>query len=401
MSLPAIRSRLLRIDTASIHGRGRLLCTSSSIPKEPHLSSSSADINSAAAASSKLHESSGASPPPPPPASRSPLLKFLNFTLISAFTGAAATAGYATYAYTTDEVDEKTKTFRQSANYALPNDASAIDGSNLPGANKNCYSFWLQKSRASLRSTAVKASAGAIEFYLDTRRMIEERVRDFTEPSADKLLPDLLPEEQHVYTLVLDLSETLIHSDWKRERGWRTFKRPGLDAFLEHLSQFYEIVVYSDQMNTYVDDIVGRLNATKPNIRFVLSRAATKYQNGQHYRDFSKLNRDPSRIIYVSAHALENTLQPENSIPIKPWTPENMDDTALLDLIPFLEYVVVHRPPDIRQVIASYEGQDIAKGFLERTKENRRIKASRNIISSSPFIIVVAIDTATNFEHEI
>lgn len=35
----------------------------------------------------------------------------------------------------------------------------------------------------------------------------------------------------------------------KRDRGWRTFKRPGVDAFLEHLAQFYEIVVYSDQLS--------------------------------------------------------------------------------------------------------------------------------------------------------
>ena len=35
----------------------------------------------------------------------------------------------------------------------------------------------------------------------------------------------------------------------QRERGWRTFKRPGVDAFLEHLGKFYEIVVYSDQLS--------------------------------------------------------------------------------------------------------------------------------------------------------
>ncbi|KAK8943121.1 Mitochondrial import inner membrane translocase subunit TIM50 [Platanthera zijinensis] len=37
----------------------------------------------------------------------------------------------------------------------------------------------------------------------------------FTEPSSDKLLPDLHPQEQHVFTLVLDLNETLVYSDWK------------------------------------------------------------------------------------------------------------------------------------------------------------------------------------------
>lgn len=53
-------------------------------------------------------------------------------------------------------------------------------------------------------------------------------------------------------------------------------------------------------------------------------------------QDLSKLNRDPSRILYISGHALESSLQPENCVPIKPWKLEN-DDTALLDLIPFLE----------------------------------------------------------------
>lgn len=53
-------------------------------------------------------------------------------------------------------------------------------------------------------------------------------------------------------------------------------------------------------------------------------------------QDLSKLNRDPSRILYISGHALESSLQPENCVPINPWKLEN-DDTALLDLIPFLE----------------------------------------------------------------
>lgn len=38
----------------------------------------------------------------------------------------------------------------------------------------------------------------------------------------------------------------------KRERGWQTFKRPGVDSFLEHLAQFYEIVIYSDQSNMVI-----------------------------------------------------------------------------------------------------------------------------------------------------
>ena len=74
---------------------------------------------------------------------------------------------------------------------------------------------------------------------------------------------------------VLDLDDTIIGRDWNRQRGWcdaphaaartpprrnlprgahcrrRVFKRPGLEAFLRHMAQYYEIVVYTDQQPTF------------------------------------------------------------------------------------------------------------------------------------------------------
>ncbi|KAL9270795.1 Mitochondrial import inner membrane translocase subunit TIM50-like protein [Drosera capensis] len=288
--------------------------------------------------------------------------KVLKYALYAGLTGVAVTAGYVTYAYTLEEADEKTKEFRESAKKrSVGDDASAIEN-----------------AQAYLRSAAMTVPAKTVELYLDLRKFVEEYVRGFTEPSSDKLLPDLHPAEQHVFTLVLDLNETLIHSDWNRERGWRTFKRPGVNDFLEHLAKFYEIVLYTDQPSMYVDPVIDRLDE-KHCIRYRLSRAATKYQNGKHYRDFSKLNRDPAKILYVSAHAVESSLQPENSVPIKPWSPNDLNDTALVDLIPFLEYVARNRPPDIRPVLASYQGHDdIGKEFIERTKAHLRQMEDRN-----------------------
>nr|GMC49814.1 mitochondrial import inner membrane translocase subunit TIM50-like [Ipomoea batatas] len=247
-------------------------------PKEPIISSSTI-------LSDQPPPSDASTPKPPPAGAEKKPWSFLKYSLIAALTGGVATAGYATYAYSLDEVDQKTRDFRAAANYTVGDDAPAFD--------------------------------------------------DYTEPLSDKLLPDLHPMEQHVITLVLDLNETLVYSDWKRDRGWRTFKRPGVDAFLEHLAQFYEIVVYSDQQSMYVDPVIERLDP-KHCIRYRLSRGATKYLNGKHYRDLSILNRDPSKVIYISGHALESSLQPENCLEIKPWTGET-EDTALLDLIPFLE----------------------------------------------------------------
>lgn len=335
-----VRARLL----SSMLKRNNNRCFSTTVntPKEQIVSSSSTVVNE--------HVADQVPPPHSPPGKTGFAMRFLKYGLIASVTGALATTGYVTYAYTTDEIDEKTKAFRASANVALQDDGSTLG-----------------KFQAIIQSAAVTVPAKLLEVYIDGRRSIEEHVRGFTEPSSDKLLPDLHPMEQNAFTLVLDLNETLIYSDWKRDRGWRTFKRPGVDAFLEHLAKFYEIVVYSDQLNMYVDPSVERLD---PNhyIRFKLSRSATKYQNQKHYRDLSMLNRDPSRILYLSGNALETSLQPENCVPIKPWKGEP-EDTALLDIIPFLEYVATHRPADIRPVLASYKGHDIAKEFIERSKE--------------------------------
>lgn len=317
-------------------------------PKEPIISSSI------------LTDQPPSTNPPPPPTESAAAAKgggqpwsFLKYSLIAALTGGVAATGYATYAYSLEEIDEKTKALRASSKVSVGDDLSSSE-----------------KFQAMLKSAAMTVPAKLVELYLDLRAATEEHVRGFTEPLSEKLLPDLHPQEQHVFTLVLDLNETLLYSDWKRDRGWRTFKRPGVDDFLEQLAQYYEIIVYSDQQPMYVDPIVDRLDG-KHCIRYRLSRAATRYQDGKHYRDLSKLNRDPSRILYVSGNAAETCLQPENCVPVKPWKCE-ADDTALVDLIPFLEYVARNRPADIRPVLASYQGRDIAKEFIERSKEHQR-----------------------------
>ncbi|KAK9015112.1 hypothetical protein V6N11_006234 [Hibiscus sabdariffa] len=353
MSSVVLRSRILSNKCRSMIVNRRFL--------SPGVDSSSSNPSreTTIASQSILSDQSQVPPPPAPDtapqASGGKAWSFLKYGLIAGITGTAGYVGYLSYKCSYEEVDQKAKALRAAANFAPSDDASAVD-----------------KYRGLLYSTAMTVPAKALESYLDLRRLVEENVLEFTEPTSDKLLPDLHPQEQHVFTLVLDLNETLLYTDWKRERGWRTFKRPGVDAFLEHLAKYYEIVVYSDQMNMYVDPVCERLD---PNhcIRYRLSRGDTKYQNGKHYRDLSKLNRDPAKILYVSAHAFESSLQPENCVPIKPFKLEG-EDTALLDLIPFLEYVARNSPPDIRQVLQSYERKDIAKEFLERSKEYQRRK---------------------------
>ncbi|CAI7848639.1 unnamed protein product, partial [Closterium sp. NIES-54] len=84
------------------------------------------------------------------------------------------------------------------------------------------------------------------------------------------------------------------------------------------------------------------------------------------HQDLSKLNRDPNKVIYISSLP-ESVLQKENLVPLSAWK-DTGADTALLDLLPFLECVARQRPADIRVVLQSYEGQDIPTAFKERSK---------------------------------
>ncbi|XP_037474284.1 mitochondrial import inner membrane translocase subunit TIM50-like, partial [Triticum dicoccoides] len=313
----------------------------------------------AAAAASGAGAEAAATAPPPPAARKGWIRGLLKFGVFTTLVGAIGGAGYATHAYSLSEVDKKTLEFRKEMTTPIPVPEDASE---------------FEKFRARAYETAMKVPVAAIELYLEIRARIEDHVVGFTEPASDKLLPDLHPDDQNIFTLVVDLTDTLVYNDWQRERGWKTFKRPGVEAFLQHMATMYEVVVYSDQLQMYVDPVVERLDSTGQ-IR-KLSRPATKYQDGKHYRDLSKLNRNPAQVLYVSAHALESCLQPENCVTVKPWKLEN-DDTELLDLIPFLEYLAIARPSDIRAVLASYQGHDVAKEFRKRSKELERHKQAK------------------------
>ncbi|CAM6073453.1 unnamed protein product [Sphagnum tenellum] len=294
------------------------------------------------------------------------LWRLVKASLLLSSTAAIGTAAYVTYALDVKQVESKVLKLKASANVNASEDGGLLDN--------------IQKV---VYTTAIDGVVKVAEVYLEIRKSLEDQVRGFAAPSSDKLLPDLRPHEAGIFTLVLDLNETLVHSDWKRDRGWRTFKRPGVEAFLEQLAQYYELVVYSDQLSFYVDPVLERLDQ-KGCIRARLSRDATQYVHGKHFRDLTKLNRDLSHVIYLSGHAVESCLQPENALPVKAWKLEN-DDTALLDLLPFLEFVARQRPADIRPVLASFQGLDIATEFRERTKEYQRRMQERKQQSRLPW----------------
>ena len=176
----------------------------------------------------------------------------------------------------------------------------------------------------------------------------------FSEPAFENLLPPPPPEQyRRPLTLVLTLDDLLIHSNWDTQHGWRTGKRPGLDYFLGYLSQYYEIVVFSSNLQIYSDKTVNKLDPYHAYISYALFREACRYKDGKLIKDLSLLNRDLGKTVMIDVDEDSASLQPENSIIVKKW--EGQPDDYLVRLIPFLEYLATQPVKDVRPILNSFQ----------------------------------------------
>ena len=105
----------------------------------------------------------------------------------------------------------------------------------------------------------------------------------YTEPAFPKLLPDTDPAWERPYTLVISLEDMLVHSEWTREHGWRTAKRPGVDYFLRYLSQYYELVIFTSVPSMIGHPVIQKLDPYRI-VMWPLFREATRYQKGEYIK---------------------------------------------------------------------------------------------------------------------
>ncbi|KAF9433822.1 mitochondrial inner membrane protein required for protein import [Entomortierella beljakovae] len=211
-------------------------------------------------------------------------------------------------------------------------------------------------------------------------RRAQERYRALTEKMAnpvwDKLLPDPLPAPyQQPYTLVINLDNTLIHSTWDKDHGWRVAKRPGAEYFLAYLFQHYEIVIFTTQTADTALRILEKLDPYQY-APYRLFRESTRYIDGKHVKDLSHLNRDLSKVIIMDSNPDAYALQPENAIEMKPWTGDP-NDSELVAMIPFLETLALTEVDDVRGPLEKFRGKNIPVEFAkweEELKEQMRIQ---------------------------
>ncbi|XP_076357276.1 mitochondrial import inner membrane translocase subunit TIM50-like isoform X1 [Tachypleus tridentatus] len=207
-------------------------------------------------------------------------------------------------------------------------------------------------------------------YVLRTYKEIRYYDKMIKDPSRERLLPDPLTEPyfQPPYTLVLEMTDVLVHPDWTYQTGWRFKKRPGVDFFLQQVAPpLFEVVIYTAEQGFTAFPIIDTLD---PNgfIMYRLFRDATRYMDGHHVKDLSCLNRDLSKVIFIDCNEKSFQLQPQNALKLKKWDGRD-DDRVLVDLAAFLRTVATSGVEDVRSVLDYYRQFDDPLGVF---KENQR-----------------------------
>lgn len=186
--------------------------------------------------------------------------------------------------------------------------------------------------------------------FLDVEAIIEN--------SSEKSSTVLSDSSRNLpYTLVLDLDETLVHCKEENNEG-KVFFRPYVDFFLEKMSKYYEIMIFTAALKEYADEVLDYLDPEK---KIISKRFYRQHLNENSIKDLTKLDRDLSKCIIIDNLPENFTNQQENGIFIKSWYNNDANDTALKDLMPILIEIVETKSSDVREFLKNYKLKMIEK----------------------------------------
>eukprot|EP00470_Lotharella_oceanica_P013829 CAMPEP_0170199306 /NCGR_PEP_ID=MMETSP0040_2-20121228/69266_1 /TAXON_ID=641309 /ORGANISM="Lotharella oceanica, Strain CCMP622" /LENGTH=309 /DNA_ID=CAMNT_0010449413 /DNA_START=2971 /DNA_END=3900 /DNA_ORIENTATION=- len=216
------------------------------------------------------------------------------------------------------------------------------------------------------------------------------------------MLPPPPRKSMKLITVVLDMDETLLHSEFEtlnnsfrqsedrkvvgdakvpdmefimkldggaRAERVRVFKRPGLDSFLEWLHEKFEIVVFTAAIPEYASPVLDFIDP-KGRIAHRLYRSSTCTFNGQPYvKDISQLGRAMERVVLVDNNPLAMIACPDNAIPIASYFDED-GDRELQAMAKLLSELLLY--PDVRPFLRKKFGfRKLVNAHFRRRRSSR------------------------------
>ncbi|KAK4436509.1 CTD nuclear envelope phosphatase 1 [Sesamum alatum] len=125
------------------------------------------------------------------------------------------------------------------------------------------------------------------------------------------------------------------------------FERPGVRDFLDQLSEFADLVLFTAGLEGYARPLVDRIDVGNRFSRRLYRPSTISTEYREHVKDLSCLSKDLSRIVIVDNNPFSFLLQPLNGIPCVPFSAGQPQDDQLLEVIlPLLKHLSLQK--DVR-----------------------------------------------------
>lgn len=165
------------------------------------------------------------------------------------------------------------------------------------------------------------------------------------------MVPSALSCTQTRKSLVLDLDETLVHSQFKLTEHcdlrlevvdefpavFYVSKRPYLDVFLRTVAQWYDVVIFTASLQKYGDPLITVLDTDHVVKRRIFRQDCIR-RNGNFVKDLTIVNPDLANVLIVDNSPAAYSIQPSNAVPIEAWY-HDQNDEELLNLLPLLHAI--------------------------------------------------------------
>ena len=193
----------------------------------------------------------------------------------------------------------------------------------------------------SITSSYKEISSNLILYYTNFKILLEK----------NKVKPPFLGPSNNpnkIFTLVLDLDETLVHYVEEESRAYVQV-RPYTDYFLSEMGKHFEIVIFTAAAEDYADIVLNELDKNNA-IDYKLYRKHTEQINGVFIKDLSKLGRDINKVVIIDNNKDNFSLQPENGLHICSFLGDQNDDELYL-LCDDLMKIVKGNKNDLRPAV--------------------------------------------------
>ncbi|KAL4495660.1 hypothetical protein ABPG72_014129 [Tetrahymena utriculariae] len=220
-------------------------------------------------------------------------------------------------------------------------------------------------------------------------------------------------------TLILDLDETLVHSSFQPMSNSdytlsikvqnlpftiHVKKRPGVEYFLEKVSEYFEVVIYTASLAEYADPVCDLIDPKRYVSYRLFRENCTNYQ-GLFVKDLSKIGRDMKDILIVDNSETSFLFQPENAIQISNFFQDD-SDRELYRMIPFLQFL--SEVQDVRTTkswMEKYLNQDYIeyinmRGEHIRFNKRLQLKKQRSLLQQEGSTVALMQQQAASISRD-